>query len=148
MADMQFVIFTLGSEKYAVNLRHVSSITKYTKVTKVPNAPAFMEGIINLRGDIVPIVSLKHCFGIASGVSDERTRIIISQVGGKELGFVVDEAFRVMSLRDDEIEPPPEMITGPFASYVQGIGKTNGEIIVVIDLERVLTQEEALAIPA
>lgn len=148
MADIQFVIFTLGNEKYAVNIQHISSITKYTQVTKIPDAPVYLEGIINLRGDIIPIVNLKLRFGIPAGSTNERTRIIISHVNGKTLGFIVDEAFRVMKLSEADIELAPEIIKGPSAAFVQGIGKMDGEILVLLDLEKVLNQEEVLAIPA
>lgn len=148
MVDIQFVIFTLGNEKYAVNIRHVSSITKYTHVTKVPNAPVYLEGVINLRGEIIPIINLKQRFGVTAGVTDDKTRIIISQVNGKVLGFIVDEAFRVIKLSESEIEPAPAIIKGPSAVFVQGIGKLDGEILVMLDLEKIMTQEEVMAMPA
>ncbi len=148
MADIQFVIFTLGNEKYAVNIRHVSSITKYRDVTKVPKVPAYLEGVINLRGEIIPILNLKRLFGIPVEPTDDRTRIVISHVNGTVWGFIVDEAFRVIKLSEADIEPAPAIVKGPSAAFVQGIGKLDGEIVILLDLDKLLDSEEVCAMSA
>lgn len=142
MAENQFVIFRLGDEKYAVDISNVSGISDFGEITKVPNAPYFIQGIINLRGDIIPIVNLKKRFNIAEKESDAETRIIIHKIADKDIGFIVDEASQVVKIDDTEIEVAPDIIKGREREYIDGVGKIGDSIVILLDLEKILNEEE------
>lgn len=146
MAENQFVIFKLGDEKYAVDILNVGGISEFREMTKVPNAPAFIDGIINLRGDIIPIVNLKKRFHIPEKNVDSDTRIIINNIKGKDIGFIVDEASQVIKIDDADIEDAPEIIKGADRQYISGVGKVNDQIVILLDLEKVLSDEEQKAV--
>jgi len=142
MAENQFVIFRLGNEMYAVDILNVGGISEYRDITNVPNAPYFIEGIINLRGDIIPIINLKKRFEIPEKEVDPDTRIIINNIGGKDMGFIVDEASQVVKIDDENIEVAPEIIKGNERAYIHGVGKMGEDIVILLDLEKVLSDEE------
>jgi len=142
VAENQFVIFKLGDEKYAVDILNVGGISEFREMTKVPNAPAFIDGIINLRGDIIPIVNLKKRFNIPEKNVDSDTRIIINNIKGKDIGFIVDEASQVIKIDDADIEDAPEIIKGADRQYISGVGKVNDQIVILLNLEKVLSEDE------
>lgn len=142
MAEKQYVIFKLSGEEYGVEIKHVQEITEYKKATKVPNVPNFIEGIINLRGNITPIVSLKKRFNLDEGEIKENNRIIIINLKDKQVGFVVDDASQVLTMDEKQIENPPDLLTGIDRQYIIGIGKVEEKIIILLDLEKILTEEE------
>lgn len=142
MAENQFVIFKLGSERYAVDILNVGGISEYREITKVPNAPVFIDGIINLRGDIIPIVNLKKRFNIPEKQVDSDTRIIINNIGGKDIGFIVDEASQVIKIDDANIEPAPEILKSGDREYIAGVGKVEDTIVILLDLEKILSEDE------
>ncbi len=146
MAENQFVIFRLGDEKYAVDILNVGGISEFREVTKVPNAPAFVDGIINLRGDIIPVVNLKKRFNIADKQADSDTRIIINNIKGKDIGFVVDEASQVIKIDDADIEDAPDIIKGADRQYISGIGKVDDQIVILLNLEKILNEDEQKAV--
>lgn len=142
MADKQFVMFKVGDEKYAVDILNIGGIVEYNEITKVPNAPYFVEGMINLRGEIVPIVSLKKRFGMEEKAVNSDTRIVLYGIDGKNIGFIVDEASQVITLLDEDIEPAPGIVSGIDKEYISGIGKNEGEILIILDLKKILTDAE------
>lgn len=146
MAENQFVIFRLGEERYAVDILNVGGISEFKDVTKVPNAPYFIDGIINLRGDIIPIVNLKKRFNIAEKDVDSDTRIIINNIKGKDIGFIVDEASQVIKIDDADIEEAPDIIKGTERQYISGVGKVDDHIVILLNLEKILNEEEQKAV--
>lgn len=146
MAENQFVIFRLGEEKYAVDILNVGGISEFREVTKVPNAPVFIDGIINLRGDIIPIVNLKKRFNIPEKQADSDTRIIINNIKGKDIGFIVDEASQVIKIDDADIEDAPDIIKGADRQYISGVGKVNEQIVILLNLEKILSDDEQKAV--
>ncbi len=146
MADNQFVVFRLGEEKYAIDILNVGGINEFREITRVPNAPPFVDGIINLRGEIIPIINLKKRFNVPEKSVDSETRIIINKIAGKDIGFVVDEASQVLTIADDVIENAPEIVAGPKREYISGVGKVNEQIIIILDLERILSEEEKVEV--
>lgn len=143
MAETQFVIFKLNDEEYGVNIKQVQEIGSYQKATFVPNAPDFIEGIINLRNMVIPVINLKARFGIANhDVVDENTRLIVMNVGEKQFGFITDDASEVLAIDNDEIDETPEILRGANRRYIAGIGKVNGRILVLLDMELLLDEEE------
>jgi len=143
MSDNQFVVFKLGNEKYGVDILNVGGISEYLDITKVPDAPWFIEGIINLRGDIIPVVNLEKRFNIPVKEIDSESRIIIIKIQGKDIGFLVDEASQVLRIESEDIEDAPEIIKGKDHDYISGVGKYEGQIIILLDLVKVLNAEEA-----
>ncbi len=142
MAEKQYVIFKLCGEEYGVEISNVQEITEYRQSTKVPNVPDFIEGVINLRGNITPIISLKKRFNLEEGEMTQNNRIIIINLKDKHIGFIVDDASQVLTMDEKQIENPPEILTGIDRQYITGIGKVEEKIIIMLDLEKILTDEE------
>ncbi|MCG8540609.1 MAG: chemotaxis protein CheW [Clostridia bacterium] len=144
MSEKQYVIFNLGNEEYGVDIMKVKEISEFKESTKVPNAPYFVDGIINLRGEIIPIVNLKKRFNIDNNDVDSDTRIIVINLNERNVGFVVDEASQVLRINDNDIDPAPEIIAGIERQYITGVGKVDEKIIILLDLEKILTDEEKI----
>ena len=143
MADTQFVIFKLNDEEYGVNIKQVQEIGSYQKATFVPNSPEFIQGIINLRNVVIPVINLKARFRISNNdVVDEDTRMIVMNISEGQFGFVVDDASEVISIDENEIEEIPEMLRGTGRRYISGIGKVGDRLLVLLDMEQLLNEEE------
>ncbi|SET36672.1 purine-binding chemotaxis protein CheW [Natronincola peptidivorans] len=142
MAEKQYVIFKLCGEEYGVEIDHVQEITEYKKATKVPNVPSFIEGVINLRGNITPIVSLKKKFNLQEDEIKDSNRIIIINLKNRHVGFIVDDASQVLTMDEKQIDNPPEILTGIDRQYIIGIGKVEEKIIIMLDLEKILSEDE------
>lgn len=140
MAVNQFVSFKLGSERYCIDILNVSSITEKSQIIQTPEAPNYIEGIMNLRGDIIPIVNLKERFGLFDKKYSDDSRVIVINLESKFLGFLVDEANQVVSIDSSEIDIPPTVIKGK--DYIGGIGKLDGEMYVILKLENILLPDE------
>lgn len=146
MAEKQYVVFKLGNEKYCADIANVGSITEFDVITKVPNSPAYIEGVINLRGEVIPIVSLKKRFNVKEAAESEDARIIIITYDGKNIGFLVDDASQVIRIDDENIEPTPAIIAGDDRKYISGVGKVDGTIVVLLDLIKILSDSEIEAL--
>ena len=142
MSEKQFVIFKLGEQNYCVDIMNVGGITEYKGATKVPEAPYFVEGVINLRGSIIPIINLKKRFGIPEVRQTEDCRVVLFNLNGTEIGFLVDEANQVIKIDSDNIDPTPDILKGADKDYIDGVGKVNQSIVIVLDLAKVLTEGE------
>jgi len=142
MTENQFVVFILGDEKYGVDILNVSTISEYMDITKVPDAPVYVEGIINLRGDIIPVINLKKRFNIAETSVSDDTRIIIYSIEGVAIGFLVDEASQVLRIDNKDIEPTPAILSGKDREYISGVGKHEGKIIILLDFAKILSESE------
>lgn len=142
MTDNQFVIFKLGNEKYGIDILRIGTISEYLEITKVPDAPDYVEGIINLRGDIIPVVNLKKRFSTPETGISEETRIIIYSIDGVDIGFIVDEASQVIRIDEKDIDPTPSILKGNGLDYISGVGKYENEIIILLDFSKILNEEE------
>lgn len=142
MAERQFVVFKLGKEEYGIDIMNVKEIGPYKESTKIPNSPSFIEGIINYRGEVIPIVNLKKRFKLKEKEIDGNTRIIVINLGEKQIGFIVDEASQTARLSDEDIDPTPDIVAGIDRRYITGVGKLDERLIILIDLEKVLTESE------
>ena len=142
MAELQLVVFKLNQEEYGVDIMQVQEISPYQELTKVPNSPVFVDGIVNLRGDVIPVVSLKKKFHVAESEITELTRLIVINNGDKRTGFVVDDASEVITISDKDVEEAPQMIVGNERKYIQGVGKLDNRILIILDLHKLLTEEE------
>ena len=143
---IQMVTFQLGNEKYGINIMDVKEIYGYQEVRPIPNAPAYVEGIFNLRGEIIPIINLHKRFNIKKAVlSDDELLLsgfIIINLGGKQLGIIIDKVLRVVQVQKNEIQPPPQMITGIGAEYIQGVVHQENHYLIVLDILRLFDPEE------
>jgi purine-binding chemotaxis protein CheW len=138
----QVVSFRLGPEEYGVDIAQVQEINRMVSITTVPRAPAFMEGVINLRGQLIPIIDLRTRFGMARAEHTKNTRIVVTEIGSKRVGMVVDSVSEVLRLPLDAIEPAPDMITGVDTEYIRGVGKVEDRLIILLDLAKIVTGSE------
>jgi purine-binding chemotaxis protein CheW len=139
---LQLVTFKLGSEEFAVDILKVQEINKMMNITKIPNAPAFIEGVINLRGKIIPIVDLRKRLGFKDQDYDKSTRIIVVELEGLVLGFIVDSVSEVLRIPENTIEPPPTMIAGIESEYIEGVGKVDDRLLILLELKKIFSSPE------
>ena len=142
MAERQYVIFKLDKEEYGVDIMHVKEISEYKESVKVPSAPSFVDGIINYRGVITPIINLRRKFKLEIKENTSSTRIIIINLNNKQVGFLVDDASQVLTIDEKDIDPAPELITNIDDKFINGIAKINERMVILLDLEKVLNEEE------
>lgn len=142
--ELQLVIFRLAEEEYALPITKVQEINRLTPVTRLPEAPAFMEGVINLRGRIIPVLDLRKRFSLPA-VETEETRIMIVDVEGQTVGMVVDSVNEVVRLPRTSVEPPPPAFIID-ARYIEGVGKMDGRLLILLDIDKILTTQEEIAL--
>jgi purine-binding chemotaxis protein CheW len=140
--SIQVVSFKLGSEEYGVDIGQVQEINRMVAVTHVPRAPQFMEGVINLRGQLIPIIDLRTRFGMDRAEHTKSTRIVVTEIGTKRIGMVVDSVSEVLRLPLEQIEEAPEMISGADTEYIRGVGKLDERLIILLDLGKIVTGAE------
>jgi purine-binding chemotaxis protein CheW len=129
---LQLVSFKIGNEEFGLDILKVQEIIRLRDLTRVPNLPDFVDGVINLRGQVIPVIGLRRRLGVEQAEADKRTRIVVAEVNGHVLGFVVDEVSEVLRISPETVEPPPQMGTVE-RKYVQGIGKIEDRLLIVID---------------
>ena len=139
---LQLVTFTLGEEEFGVDILRVQEIIRMMPVTRVPAAPAFVEGIINLRGKVIPVIDMRARFGLRAGAADERTRIMVVEMGGRVAGFIVDSVSQVLRLPASTVEAPPAVIEGGGSDFIRGVGKLEGRLLLLLDLDLLLGESE------
>lgn len=137
----QFVVFPLEDELYGVDINQVMRIEKMLPLTRVPNAPPFVIGVCNLRGSVIPVIDLKQRLGLPSNL-DENAKIIFVNVGKQVVGMKIDASVDVTSIESDEIEPSPSLVTGIDSQFIQGVAKISNRLLIVLDMERVLTVDQ------
>lgn len=147
MADeIQLVVFTLKGTntvcEYGVPITKVQEIIPMTAPTRLPQAPNFVEGIINLRGRIIPIIDLKKRFEMGSSEITNETRSVVVEVEGHTVGIIVDEVSEVLRLPVDNIEPAPTIIGGIAAEYLTGVGKVDDRLLILLDMDKILNEGE------
>ena len=140
--SIQVVSFKLGSEEYGVDIGQVQEINRMVAVTHVPRAPEFMEGVINLRGQLIPIIDLRARFGMERAEHSKSTRIVVTEIGTKRIGMVVDSVSEVLRLPLEQIEEAPDMISGVDTEYIRGVGKLDERLIILLDLGKIVTGAE------
>lgn len=137
----QLVIFSLNDEFYGMDIFSVNEIIKMLKIVSLPNSVSFIEGIINLRGKVVPVVDLKKRFGLPKKEYTDDTRILVVDIEGHLAGFIVDEVLEVASINDDSIEPAPRALI-PEAPFIEGIAKFNEKLVIIINAAKIFSLEE------
>lgn len=140
--ERQLVVFELADEHYGLDITSVESIIKMQAITKMPHALSFVEGITNLRGTVVPVMDLRRRFGVESKKADRETRIVVTNINRMQVGIIVDAVSQVLRIQDEAIEPPPPMATTINSAFILGIAKLEGQLVILLDLEKILSVEE------
>ena len=142
----QFISFSIGEEEYGLELLRVKEVIRIREITWLPKAPSFVKGIINLRGDVIPIIDLRDKFGLEAKESTAMTRVIVVEVEGRMIGMVVDAASQVVRIPADQIDPPPPMLGGFSQEFITGVGKLEDKLIILLNTDAILTMEEMSAL--
>lgn len=135
--ELQLVVFTLEKQDFGVPIDQVREIIRYSQVTSMPKAPESVLGVINLRSKVIPVISLRERFDLAKRDLDDATRIVVSDVAGQTVGFVVDEVTEVLRIAEESVEPAPATTSSVDSAFIRGIGKIDDRLIILLDLERV-----------
>lgn len=143
MQELQLVIFRLGSEEYGLPITKVQEINRLVPITKLPQTPSFMEGIINLRGRIIPVIDLRKRFQLKTADHGDESRIIIVEVSGQTVGIIVDAVNEVVRMPGSSVEPPPPVFILD-AQYIYGVGKLEDRLLILLDIDKILTSQEAI----
>ncbi len=145
--DTQVVVMALANEHYGVGISSIAEIIMLQPVTYVPRAPAFVEGVTNLRGKVLPVIDLRKRFGLAVAPVSKDTRIVVAEMGGAQVGMIVDAVSEVLKVPEAAIEPPSPLVTTIDSAFLSGIAKVGSRLIILLDLEQVLAPGEKAALP-
>lgn len=140
---LQLVSFKIANEEFGVDILNVQEINKMTQITRVPNSPDFVEGVINLRGRVIPIIDLRTRLKLEKKEHDKDTRIIVVDLGKRTVGFIVDAVKEVLRIPVSITEAPPEIVSGIDSEFIKSVGKLEDRLLILIDLEKILTAGEA-----
>jgi len=140
-----YLTFRLGKEDYGIEIRYVTEIVGMQKITEVPDMPMFVKGVVNLRGQVIPVLDMRLRFHMDPREYDERTCIVVVNIGGAQVGLVVDTVNEVRNIDDTQISPPPRTAGADSARYIQGMGKVGEEVIILLEGQRLLYENEVAA---
>lgn len=144
--ELQLVSFNIGSEEFGVDILKVQEINRMVEITRVPQTPHYVEGVINLRGKVIPIIDLRKRFNLEVRAYDKNTRIVVVDIKGMVMGMIVDAVSEVLRLSSNTIESAPDIVTGVNADYIKGVAKLEDRLLIFLDLSRVVeTVDAALA---
>ncbi|MDX1451881.1 MAG: chemotaxis protein CheW [Oleiphilaceae bacterium] len=139
---LQYVTFRLDDETYGINVMQIQEVLRYTEIAPVPGAPDYVLGIINLRGNVVTVIDTRRRFGLSDSEVSDHTRIVVLEVEGQVVGILVDSVAEVVYLRQSEIETAPNVGNEESARFIQGVCNKNGELIILVEFEKMLSEEE------
>ena len=139
---LQWVTFHLEDETYGINVMQVQEVLRYTEIAPVPGAPAYVLGIINLRGNVVTVIDTRARFGLAGNDVTDNSRIVIIEADKQVIGILVDSVAEVVYLRSSEIDSTPNIGTEESAKFIQGVSNRDGELLILVDLNKLLNDEE------
>lgn len=144
--EIQLVVFKLGEEEYGVDILNVQEIIKMVEFTKLPNLPTFIEGVINLRGKIIPVIDLKKRFNLTTKEYNDDNRIVVIDVNNTTVGMVVDAVSEVLRIASNTIEATPALISSIDTDYLKGVGKLEDRLLILLDIEKIFStaQKEEL----
>ncbi|MBI5893002.1 MAG: chemotaxis protein CheW [Deltaproteobacteria bacterium] len=146
--ELQLVTFKIGKEEFSVDILKVQEIIRTMEITRVPRSPEFVEGVINLRGKVIPVIDLRKRFGLSKIEHGHDTRIIVVESTGRTVGMVVDSVSEVLRLDASTVEPPPEIVGGVDSEYIDGVGKLEDRLIILLNLDKVLSPKETQVLSA
>ena len=144
----KYLTFHLAGEDYGIEIQYVIEIIGIQRITDVPDMPAFIRGVINLRGKVIPVMDVRARFNLPDRDYDDRTCIIVVNIDGTEVGLVVDEVSEVADIPSKNVEPPPKTGKGACGQYIQGMGKINNAVKILLDVHKLLFSEEMMALIA
>ncbi|MEW6507434.1 MAG: chemotaxis protein CheW [Bacteroidota bacterium] len=139
---LQIVSFKIGNEEFGIDILKVQEIIRMIMVTEVPNSPVFVKGVINLRGRVIPVLDLRIKLGMTQIEYNSSTRIIVVEIEGVTVGFIVDAVSEVLRIPQSITEPPPEIVAGIDSDYITSIGKLEDRLLILLDLEKILSLNE------
>lgn len=139
---LQLVTFGIGEEEFGIDILKVQEIIRTMAITKVPNSPPYVEGVINLRGKVIPVIDLRNRFNMEYRSHDNHTRIIVIELHKMVIGFVVDGVSEVLRIQSNTVEPPPAIVGGIDSEYIKGVGKLKNRLLILLDLEKLIPIEE------
>jgi purine-binding chemotaxis protein CheW len=140
--NLQIVVFGIGQELYGVGIEAVHEIVKVPEITAVPDAPAFLEGMINLRGRILPVINLRRRLRLPAAARGKATRVLITESGGRTVGLLVDSVSEVLKVPSESLEPPPEIIVSVGVEYIAGVVKQAEKLVTILDFAKIFNIEE------
>lgn len=146
MAIQQLVKFSVADQNFGVNINQIYQIIKPQEVFKVPNTPPFIEGLINLRGKVLTVFNLRKRFNMPEKANDEDTKVLIVNMNDMLLGFTVDSVTEIVRINDEDIEDTPTTLKNFDRRFLSGVGKLGDKLILLLDLEKVLTPDEELQV--
>lgn len=144
--QLQLVSFEVGKEEFAIEILAVQEIIRMMPITAVPHSPAAVEGVLNLRGQVTPVVDLRKRFDLEPREHGQDSRIVVVEVGGHMLGFIVDRVNEVLRVNSNIVEPTPALTCGIDSDYVRGVGKMDDRLLILLDLDRLFQQDDIEAL--
>jgi purine-binding chemotaxis protein CheW len=142
--EKQLVIFELADEDYGIEIAVVESIIKMQEITRMPKSPVYVEGVINLRGAVLPVIDLAKRFGIVPRENNRETRIVIVNIDHIKIGMIVSAVSEVLTIDDSVIEPAPAIVTSVNSAFISGIARIDSRLVILLDLNQVLSREEKI----
>lgn len=140
--SIQLVTFSVGQEEYGVHIEDVEGVIRIPEITHLPQTESFLKGVINLRGDIIPVIDMRERFNMESVEYSQTTRVINVKINEKLIGLIVDTVSQVITMEEKDIEDTPDIIHGISKEYIEGIGKYNDLMIIILKIEKILTADE------
>ena len=144
--ESQLVVFVMENEEFACGINNVREVLKMIRVTPLPRSLDFVEGVINMRGEVIPVIDLRKRFGLPEAERTDESRIIIVEVEEYMVGLIVDSVREVLSLPDQQIQEAPSQVAGGKTDLIKGVGKVEDRMLIILDLTRILTSEEQMAL--
>ncbi|NMB82112.1 MAG: chemotaxis protein CheW [Ignavibacteria bacterium] len=141
---LQLVSFKIGNEEFGIDILKVQEIIRLMTITQVPNSPEFVEGVINLRGRVIPVLDLRIKLGMPKIEYSNTTRIIVVEINGITIGFIVDAVSEVLRISSDITEPPPSIVSGVDSEFITAVGKLEDRLIMLLELDKILSINENL----
>lgn len=138
----QLVVFDLAGEQYGVDIQSVQEIIRIQNITKVPKTLAFVEGIINLRGKVIPVLDLRKRFGLEITETNAETRIVVIEISGIIIGMIVDAVSEVLRIPQSSVEPPSPIVANIDSDFIRGVGKLEDRLIIILDVHKIFSNQE------
>jgi purine-binding chemotaxis protein CheW len=138
----RYLTFRVGEEDYGIEIVYVTEIVGIQNITEVPDMPAFVKGVINLRGQVIPVIDVRTRFKLPFREYDDRTCFIVVNINASSIGLIVDTVSEVINIPEDQISPPPEINAGDSARYIQGMGKVEDRVKILLDVQKLLLDNE------
>ena len=137
----KYLSFRIGAEQYGIEIRHVTEIVGIQKITEVPDMPEYVKGVINLRGNVIPVVDIRLRFHMKTIDYDDRTCVIVVSIDEAPIGLVVDAVQEVITIAADQISPPPTVARGEVSKYIKGMGRFENDVIILLAIDKLLFDE-------